>query len=226
MSEFFKNKSGTLLLHTWLLLWECTGCSTARKLEKLQNIDRMSLRSRKKLRCDGKDQGEGSPKQACSYWFARSNWLAPVARTMRYYLSMTLSVSHRGVLCHWFCWSLSLPTGMLPLNWLHPSIYDIEMVVQLLLFIVFFRMGFLTLWPRAGSLRSAYVRILSINQCACTKGSEFESQRSLNFLLFLLSVNGTQTTESPSEGQKRQTPASLHRLRVKNWSQEPGGDDK
>ena len=22
---------------------------------------------------DGKDQGEGSPKQACSYWFARSS---------------------------------------------------------------------------------------------------------------------------------------------------------
>ena len=62
-------------------------------------------------------------------------------------------LSHRGF-CHWFCWSLSLPTGMLPLNSLFPSIYDVETVVLLLLlFIVFSRMGFLTLWPRAVSLR-------------------------------------------------------------------------
>ena len=48
-----------------------------------------------------KDQGEGSPKQACSYWFARSRWLATVARTsillgtwpMLYCLSLALSVS-------------------------------------------------------------------------------------------------------------------------------------
>ena len=44
---------------------------------------------------DGKDQGEGIPKQAFSYWFAWSSWLATVARTMRYYVSMALSVSHR-----------------------------------------------------------------------------------------------------------------------------------
>ena len=59
---------------------------------------------------DGKDQGEGSPKQECSYWFARSSWLATVARTswlaivaqtsilfgtwpMLYYVSLALSVS-------------------------------------------------------------------------------------------------------------------------------------
>ena len=112
---------------------------------------------------DRKDEGEGSPRQACSYWFARSSWLATVARTMRYYVFMALSVSHRGF-CRWFCWSLSLPTGMLPLNSLFPSIYDIETVILLLMFILVFRMGFLTLWPRAGSLKSAYVRIQSINQ--------------------------------------------------------------
>ena len=33
-------------------------------------------------RRDGKHQGEGSPKQACLYWFARSSQLATVARTM------------------------------------------------------------------------------------------------------------------------------------------------
>ena len=35
---------------------------------------------------DGKDQGEGSPKQSYSYWFARSSWLTTESRTMRYYL--------------------------------------------------------------------------------------------------------------------------------------------
>ena len=50
---------------------------------------------------DRKDQGEGSPKQACSCWFARHSRLATVARThillggflMPYCLSLTLSVS-------------------------------------------------------------------------------------------------------------------------------------
>ena len=65
------------------------------------------------------------------------------------------------VFCHWFCWSLSLPIGMLPLNSLFPSIYDMA-IVLLLSFIVSFRMSFLTLWPRAGSLRSANVIIQSI----------------------------------------------------------------
>lgn len=39
-----------------------------------------------------------------------------------------------------FCWSSSLPTRLLPLNSLFPSRY----VVLSLLFIVFYRMGFLT----------------------------------------------------------------------------------
>ena len=105
---------------------------------------------------DGKDQGEGSPKQSYSYWFAPSSCLATVTRTMRYYVYRALSVSYRGF-CHLYCWSLSLSIHMISLNSPFPGIYDIEMVGLLLLFIVFFRMGFLT--TRAGSLRSAYVKI-------------------------------------------------------------------
>ena len=61
---------------------------------------------------------------------------------MRYNVSMALSVSHRGF-CRWFCLSLSLPTGMLPLNSFFPSINDIETVVLLLLSILgFFWVGF------------------------------------------------------------------------------------
>ena len=48
------------------------------------------------LEGDGKDRREGSPKQACSYRCARSSWSATVAQTMRYYVSMALSVSYRG----------------------------------------------------------------------------------------------------------------------------------
>ena len=57
---------------------------------------------------DGKDQEEGSLKQACSYWFARSSWLATVARTMRFDVSIALSVSHRGFVIDFvgFCRSL------------------------------------------------------------------------------------------------------------------------
>lgn len=79
--------------------------------------------------------------------------------------SLSSGGSHRG-----FFWSLSLPTGMRPLNSLSPSIYDVETVVLLLRllllwFIVFSWKGFLILRRQAGSLMSAYyyVRISSIN---------------------------------------------------------------
>ena len=132
---------------------------------------------------DGKDQGEGSPKQACSYWFTRSSWLATVARTswlaivartsilsgtwpMLYCVSLAFSVSRLDFVI-WFCFCFvflccSLRTGLLSLNSLFPSIYDIDGCATTAAYLgsgwVF------TLWPRAGFLRSAHVGIQSINQ--------------------------------------------------------------
>ena len=67
---------------------------------------------------DGKDQGEGSPKQACSYWFTRNSWLATVARTsilfgtwpMLYCVSLALSVSRFDFVIDFVIFSLLLPT--------------------------------------------------------------------------------------------------------------------
>ena len=90
---------------------------------------------------DGKDQGEGSPKQACSYWFARHSWLATVARTSSILFGGVADAILRisGVVCFssWFCHLIlslisifflccSLRTGLLSLNYLFPSIYDID----------------------------------------------------------------------------------------------------
>ena len=132
---------------------------------------------------DGKDQGEGSPKQSCSYWFARSSWLATVARTswlaivartsilcgtwlMLYCVSLALSVSRLDFViwfCHWFRYFFFFaPYVLVCCRWIRFfRLYMILMVVLLLLLILFPDKLF-TLWPRAGFLRSAYVRIQSI----------------------------------------------------------------
>ena len=96
---------------------------------------------------DGKDQREGSPKQACSYWFARHSWLAIVARTsilsgtwpMLYCVSLALSVSRLDFVI-WFRYFFSL---LLPTYWFAVAefrffrVYMILMVVLLLLLILF-----------------------------------------------------------------------------------------
>ena len=124
--------------------------------------------------CDGKDQGEGSPKQACSYWFARHSRLATVART-----SIHLGCGRCYTVCLWRCLFLVLilsfdfvidfviflaPYILVCCRWisLFPSIYDIDRCATTAVSLV---SGWVfTLWPRAGFLRSAYVRIQSINQ--------------------------------------------------------------
>ena len=97
---------------------------------------------------DGKDQGEGSPKQTCSYWFARSSLLATVARTswlaivgrtsilsgtwpMLYCVSLALSVSRLDFViwfCFVFCFLFVAPYVLVCCRWisLFPSIYDID----------------------------------------------------------------------------------------------------
>ena len=82
-----------------------------------------------------------------------------------------------------FRWSLSLPTGMLPLNSLFPSIYDIETVVLLLLFILFFPDGFvlpcdhgLDLWDQLMWESNQSIKILRLANgrrkvgCRCLGG--------------------------------------------------------
>ena len=86
---------------------------------------------------DGKDQWEGSSKQACSYWFSRSSWLATVGRTsillgawpMLYCVSLALSISRLDFVI-WFCYFFFFvaPYLLICCRWisLFPSIYDID----------------------------------------------------------------------------------------------------
>ena len=81
-----------------------------------------------------------------SCWFARSSWLATVARTsilfgtwpMLYYVSLALSVS-RFWFCHWFCYLFFVaPYVLVCCHWLRFfRVYVILMVVLLLLLILF-----------------------------------------------------------------------------------------
>ena len=83
---------------------------------------------------------------------------------MLYCVSLALSVSRLDFVIDLFFLSFLLPTGLLSLNSLFPSICDLDgcatTAVSLVSGWVF------TLRPRAGFLRSAYVRILKkkINQ--------------------------------------------------------------
>ena len=93
---------------------------------------------------------------------------------MLYCVSPALSVSRLDFVI-WFCVCFflfcSLRTGLLSLNSLFPSIYYIDGCATTAAYLV---SGWVfTLWPRARFLRSAYVRIQSINQSMCPGGSEF-----------------------------------------------------
>ena len=81
---------------------------------------------------------------------------------MLYCVSLALSVSRFVFVIDFVVFSLLLPTGLLSLHSLFPSIYDIDGCATTAAYIV---SGWVfTLWPRAGFFRLAYVRIQSIIQ--------------------------------------------------------------
>ena len=187
---------------------------------------------------DGKNQGKGSPKQACSYWFARSSWLATVARTsillgawpVLYCVSLALSVSRLDFVID-FVISLccSLRTGLLSLNSLFPSIYDIDGCATTAAYLI---SGWVfTVWPRAGFLRSAYVRIQFKNSIQfkiqyfnhagnhrVSIISNFSSQSQLLKISYPSYVRAAkQCSTSPPSGEKKRSPKLETRISNTLW---------